>query len=1017
MRSSSAWAAAKNVVAVAEGHRAGDQREAQVEQRGDRRDRPPDEAAGALPLVGRRLGGRRAGAGGDGGARRLGLEAAAAPARAGAPSGSTITWPMWPALPSAPSSSRPSSTMPPPTPVDTTMARSRARPGAAPRQPSPERERLGVVVDVHRQAERLGQAAPQRELPPAGDVERRHALAAAGHRPAGADAARHLVARCATSAASAEQGGRAPASPSRAPGVGQARAGEQRAVGVDHAGGQLRATDVEGEHRVHRRPEPIATAPRRQSDGVSAYPVPAAHRHAEEHQVAISQQTPATEPPFADHHAAVLDNIERVIQGKPEVIELVLLCLVSEGHLLIEDVPGVGKTSLAKALAASIDGTFGRLQFTPDLLPTDVVGRHGVEPQHQRVRVPARARSSPTSCWPTRSTGPRPKTQSALLEAMAEAQVTVDGTTYPLASPFMVIATQNPIEHEGTYPLPESQLDRFLMRVSVGYPSTESELQILDTHGDHDALDDIGSVITAADVRALSDAAKAVHVAPALKAYLVELANASRRHPHLALGMSPRATLAPAARRAGPGRRQRPHLRGARRPQGAGRAGARPPAARHPRGAAAGDLRRRRAHRGAAAVPDPRRQGAVSPSVLTRQGWLVGVGAGALLLAGRVLGLVELFALGVVAAALLVGRVRARQPPRASSSRWAAAVHPARVHVGTSSRVDLTIRNLRATGTPVLRLRDPVSGTRGADLLVPPLGRGERTVAAYRLPTDRRGLVQIGPLEVVVGDPFGLDQPRHRRRAHASSSPSTRTSTRSTRSPTPPATTRSPAPRQPNSLGRTGEDFYALRPYVVGDDLRRIHWPSSARHDELLVRQNELPWQGRTTVLLDVRKAAHAGESLEVAVSAAASIVAATARRNDLDAAGHHRRHRLGLRARLRPRRGDHGAPGGGAAGADREPAPLGRDARPAVHRRGARGDRRRGAGGRPAGRRAPARPLRLAHDRAHRPLRLGPGGPVGPAPEVPALRVTRDSPFATGWNTYVRTSTRRGRATVGAAR
>ena len=137
-----------------------------------------------------------------------------------------------------------------------------------------------------------------------------------------------------------------------------------------------------------------------------------------------------------------------------------------------------------------------------------------------------------------------PKTQSALLEAMAEAQVTVDGTTYQLASPFMVIATQNPIEHEGTYPLPESQLDRFLMRVSVGYPSTESELQILDTHGDHDALEDIGSVITAADVRALSDAAKAVHVAPALKSYLVELANASRRHPHLSLGMSPRATLA-----------------------------------------------------------------------------------------------------------------------------------------------------------------------------------------------------------------------------------------------------------------------------------------------------------------------------------------------------------------------------------------------------------------------------------------------------------------------------------------
>jgi MoxR-like ATPase len=127
---------------------------------------------------------------------------------------------------------------------------------------------------------------------------------------------------------------------------------------------------------------------------------------------------------------------------------------------------------------------------------------------------------------------------------MAEAQVTVDGTTYQLADPFMVIATQNPIEHEGTYPLPESQLDRFLMRVSVGYPASEHELQILDTHGDHDALDDIGSVITATQVHALATAAKRIHVAPALKGYLVELANATRRHPHLSLGMSPRATLA-----------------------------------------------------------------------------------------------------------------------------------------------------------------------------------------------------------------------------------------------------------------------------------------------------------------------------------------------------------------------------------------------------------------------------------------------------------------------------------------
>jgi MoxR-like ATPase len=246
---------------------------------------------------------------------------------------------------------------------------------------------------------------------------------------------------------------------------------------------------------------------------------------------------------FAETFEAIAGNVERVVQGKPDVIELALLCLVAEGHLLIEDVPGVGKTSLAKALAASIDCRWARIQFTPDLLPSDVVG----------VTVFNRSSSEfefrPGVVFANLVLGDEinrasPKTQSALLEAMEERQVTVDGHTHLLEAPFMVIATQNPIEHEGTYPLPDSQLDRFLMRVTVGYPARSAELEILDTHAGEAVVDELQPVATAKDVMAMTLAARDIHVAPSLKGYLVDLAEASRRHPALALGMSPRATLA-----------------------------------------------------------------------------------------------------------------------------------------------------------------------------------------------------------------------------------------------------------------------------------------------------------------------------------------------------------------------------------------------------------------------------------------------------------------------------------------
>jgi MoxR-like ATPase len=246
---------------------------------------------------------------------------------------------------------------------------------------------------------------------------------------------------------------------------------------------------------------------------------------------------------FADHFESIVDNVEQVIQGKGDAIRLAVLCLVAEGHLLIEDVPGVGKTSLAKALASSLGGKWNRIQFTPDLLPSDVTG----------VTVFSRATNTfefrPGGIFANVVLGDEinrasPKTQAAMLESMEERQVTADATTYALPSPFMVIATQNPIEHEGTYPLPEAQLDRFLMRIGMGYPVRSAEIDMLDAHGGADPLAFVEAVVGPDDIEAMIGFAREIHVAPSLKGYIVDLAAASRRHPALALGMSPRACLA-----------------------------------------------------------------------------------------------------------------------------------------------------------------------------------------------------------------------------------------------------------------------------------------------------------------------------------------------------------------------------------------------------------------------------------------------------------------------------------------
>ena len=247
-------------------------------------------------------------------------------------------------------------------------------------------------------------------------------------------------------------------------------------------------------------------------------------------------------PTFAQLFEAITGNVASVVHGKRDAIDLAVICLLAEGHLLIEDVPGVGKTSLAKALAASIECSWKRVQFTPDLLPADLVG------------VSVFQRATETFVF---QPGPlfanivladeinraSPKTQSALLEAMEERQVSADGVSHRLPMPFMVAATQNPIEQEGTYRLPESQLDRFLMRLSLGYPGRQAELAILDANGSADALARLEPVVSADEVVAMCHSVRTVHLAGVLKSYLVDLAETSRSHPGLVIGLSPRATL------------------------------------------------------------------------------------------------------------------------------------------------------------------------------------------------------------------------------------------------------------------------------------------------------------------------------------------------------------------------------------------------------------------------------------------------------------------------------------------
>jgi MoxR-like ATPase len=243
-----------------------------------------------------------------------------------------------------------------------------------------------------------------------------------------------------------------------------------------------------------------------------------------------------------DFSEKLISNVSKVIIGKRDEIRLAVICLLCEGHLLIEDIPGVGKTMLARSLAQSLGGSFGRIQFTPDMLPSDVTGVSIYNQADQEFEFrPGPVMSEIVLADEiNRAT---PKTQSALLEAMQEKQITVDGITHALPELFMVMATQNPIEHEGTFRLPEAQLDRFLMRIQIGYPAEKDEMEMLDRQQYKHPINSLGPVVSVEEVLEMQQSLREIHIAPPVKQYLIDLVQHTRQHESIYLGASPRGSL------------------------------------------------------------------------------------------------------------------------------------------------------------------------------------------------------------------------------------------------------------------------------------------------------------------------------------------------------------------------------------------------------------------------------------------------------------------------------------------
>ena len=596
-----------------------------------------------------------------------------------------------------------------------------------------------------------------------------------------------------------------------------------------------------------------------------------------------------------------------VLKGKPETIRLALTALLARGHLLVEDVPGVGKTTLAAALARAVGGRFVRVQFTSDMLPSDLIGVSVFDPQARRFEFrPGPIFANVVLADEINRT--TPKTQSALLEAMSERRVSVDGVTRSLPDPFFVVATQNPVEHHGTFPLPDSQLDRFLLRISIGYPSPADEREILASDRAKRDVDDVPAVTEPEGLAHLQQAVERVRASELLLDYMVAIAHATRRAPGVAIGVSPARDSRAAARGARHRAARRPRVRRPRRREGGrgpgagpssgdgggrGRCGSRRRPRGHPRGprdrartalsaaheSALRGLPSRRAPGPGTAGSRPtdsrhepgRRPGPASVPIrvsrmprstpLGRRAGLLGIG---LLFAGLNTGN-NLFYLvfTVMAASELVGFLVAG---RALRRLRAEVTIPRRGRAGAPLRITLRLSNeSRWLPIPALRWKMTTAGGDETEVVTPALAPGSAGSGTARLVPRRRGWLGFETAEARTEFPLGLARRIVRL------------------GPVPAQTLVTPSldPARHGSAGKRrgdvrrlahptglGEEPIDAREYVPGDDARRIDWRASARTERLMWRDR----RGEPPLAIRVRldRSGAAGPAFERRVSRAA---------------------------------------------------------------------------------------------------------------------------------------------------